>query len=140
MNMIKHIFRLSKVFQKPWNSFRILSSVSLKYCSMRKKKILSVHKACIIKRPREIWKTLDRFMIQEKWHSYVIWMFTNFRECCLLSEMYMALHCSFMHTFEENNFLSLRTQMQMQISVNMAVVNNCFDLLMEQLLVFVDLF
>ena len=140
MNMIKHIFRLSKVFQKPWNSSRILSSVSLKYCSMRKKKILSVHKVCIIKRSREIWKTLDRFMIKEKWHSYVIWMFTNFREYCLLSEMCMALHCSFMHTFEGNTFLSLRMQMQMQISVNMAVVNNCFDLLMEQLLVFVDLF
>ena len=45
-----------------------------------------------------------------------------------------------MHTFEENVFLSLRMQVQMYISVKMAVVNNCFDLLMEQLLVFVDLF
>ena len=140
MNIIEHIFRLSEIFQKPWNSFRILSSVSLKHCSMRKTKILLVHRVCIIKRPWEIWKTFERFMIKEKWHSYVIWMFTNFSEYCLLSEIFMALHCSFMHTFEENVFLSLRMQVQMYISVKMAVVNNCFDLLMEQLLVFVDLF
>ena len=35
--MIKIIFGLGKVFQKPWNNFRILSSVSMKYWFIRKK-------------------------------------------------------------------------------------------------------
>ena len=47
----KNIFR--KVFQKPWNSFRILSSVSMKYCSMSIEKTLLMYRVCINKRPRE---------------------------------------------------------------------------------------
>ena len=36
----KNIFRKhrNEVFQKPWHSFRILSNVSMKYCSMNIKK------------------------------------------------------------------------------------------------------
>ena len=36
-------------------------------------------------------------------------MFSTFRKYCLLPEKEMPLHCSFMHTFEENTFLSLQT-------------------------------
>ena len=74
---------LNKVFKKLWNSFRILSSLSMKYCSMKKKKTLAMYRVCITKRPREIY---DRFLNKEKWHSQVIWMFSTFRKYCLLPE------------------------------------------------------
>ena len=59
--MIKTFFGLSKVFQKPWNSFRILSSVSIKYSSMRKEK----KQFCITKKPREICQHLTDFWIKK---------------------------------------------------------------------------
>ena len=79
----------NKVFEKLWNSFRILS-----------------------KRPREIY---DRFLNKGKWHYQVIWMFSTFREYCLLPEKEMRSHCSFMHTFEEKTFLSLQMQRRVPI-------------------------
>ena len=43
-NMTKIFFELSKEFQKLSNSFRILSSVSMKYCSMRKEERFALPK------------------------------------------------------------------------------------------------
>ena len=40
----KIFFGLNKVFQKHWNSFRKLSRVSMKYCSMRKQKEFALPK------------------------------------------------------------------------------------------------
>ena len=79
----------------------------MKYCSMRKRKTLVMYRVRITKRPREI---CDRFLNKEKWHPQVIWMFSTFREYCLLPDKEMRSHCSFMHTFQEKTFLSLQMQ------------------------------
>ena len=68
---------------------------------MRKKKTLLI---CINKRPR----AFNRFLNKVKWHSQVIWMFTTFREHCLLPEKQKRSHCSFMHAIEEKTFLPLQ--------------------------------
>ena len=94
---------MDKVFQKLWNGFRRPSSVSMKYCIMRKKKTLVIYRICIT-------TALDRFLNKEKWYSQVIWMFSTFREYCLPPEKQMRSHCSLMHTFEEKTFLSLLTE------------------------------
>ena len=101
-----------KVFETLWNSFRILSSLSMKYCHMRKKKTLVMYRVSITKRPREIG---GRYLNKEKWHSQVIWMFSTFRKYYLLPEKEIWQHCSFTHTFEEKKFLSL--QMQRRASI-----------------------
>ena len=54
---------LDKVFEKLLNSFRILSSLSMKCGSIRKKKTLIIYRVCITKRRREIH---DRFLNKEK--------------------------------------------------------------------------
>ena len=43
MKWSKIIFGLSKVFHKPCNSLRIISSVSMKYCSLGKGKTLLIN-------------------------------------------------------------------------------------------------
>ena len=61
---------------KLWNSFRILSIVSMKYCSMRKKEN---DRVCITKRPRKIWQHLTCFWIKK---NVILRLF----ECFQLSE------------------------------------------------------
>ena len=77
---------------------------------MRKKKTLMMYRACIIKRPREIWQYLADFSIKKNNILTVFECFSTFRDYCLLPEKQMQSHCSFKHTFEEKTFLSLLMQ------------------------------
>ena len=92
----ENIFGLSKVFQKPWNRFRVLSSVSMKYSPWEKGKcywyIYSLH----YRNSKRDMTALDRFLNKEKWHSQVIGMFATFRENWLSPERQMPSHSSFM--------------------------------------------
>ena len=94
LNMIKTFFGLSKVFQKPWNSFRILSSVSMKYSSMRKEK----KPFCITKRPREICQHSTDFWIKKNDILRLFEYLKTFRQYCLLPKKQMRSNCSFMHS------------------------------------------
>ena len=89
-------------------SFRVISSIIIdKFAMLLHEKIenvIDMSRVCIIKRPR----ALDRFLNRVKWHSQVIWMFTTFREHCLLPEKQKRSHCSFMHTNEEKTLLPLQ--------------------------------
>ena len=63
----ENIFGLSKVFQKPWNRFRVLSSVSIKYCSMRKGKMLLIYIYSLhYRKSKRDMTALDRFLNKEK--------------------------------------------------------------------------
>ena len=101
-------FGLSKVFPKLLNSFRLISSVIIdKFAILlpeKRKKLIDMSRVCITKRPR----ALDRFLNKVKWHSQVIWMFTTFREHCLLPQRQKRSHCNFMHAIEEKTFLPLQ--------------------------------
>ena len=91
MNTIKNIFRI-KYLKNYKIVLEYFLSLSMKYCSMRKRKTLVTYGVCITKRPTEIYY---RFLNKEKWFSQVIWMFSTFRECCLLPEKEMRSHCIF---------------------------------------------
>ena len=74
---------------------------------MRKEKtLIDMSRVCITKRPR----ALDRFLNKLKWHSQAIWMFTTFKEHCLVPEKQKRSHCSFVHAIEKKPFLSLQIQ------------------------------
>ena len=109
MNMIKKTFS-DQVFQKPWNGFRIVSSASMKYSSVRKEKTLLMYRSLHYQKTERDMTALDRFLNKEKWHSQVIWKFTFFREYCQQPERQLRSHCGFMHTFEKKTFLSLQMQ------------------------------
>ena len=72
----------------------------MKYCPTRKGKTLLMYRVYITKRPREIWQ-LDRSLNKREMTFSGYWMFTTFREYCLVPEE---------HTFEEETFLSLDIQ------------------------------
>ena len=71
MNMIKKTFS-DQVFQKPWNGFRIVSSASMKYSSVRKEKTLLMYRSLHYQKTERDMTALDRFLNKEKWHSQVI--------------------------------------------------------------------
>ena len=104
----KNIFGLSKVFQNPWNSFRIVSSASMKYCSVRKEKTLLMYRSLQFQKTERDMTALGRFLNKKKLNFQVVWKVTFFREYCLLPEKQMRLHCGFMHTFEKKTFLLLQ--------------------------------
>ena len=73
-----------------------------------KKKTLVMYRVSVTKRQRDIRQHLTDFWIKKMPHF--IWMFSTFREYCLLPVKQIWSHCSFMHIFEEKTFLSLLTQ------------------------------
>ena len=74
--------------------------MSMKYCPARKGKTLLMYRVYITKRPREIWQ-LDRSLNKREMTFSGYWMFTTFREYCLVPEE---------HTFEKRTLLSLDIQ------------------------------
>ena len=48
-----------------------------------------MHRVCITKRPREIYESTWQILNKEKWYSQVIWMFSTFKEYCLLPKKEM---------------------------------------------------
>ena len=73
---------LSKVFQKPWKSFRIFSSMSMKYFPMTIEKTLLMYRCCITKRSREIWQRLTNFWIKINDRLFECLQLSESTACC----------------------------------------------------------
>ena len=95
-------FGLSKVLQIFFNSFRTLSSVSVKYCSIRKE---NIYRVCITKKPRGIWQHLTDFWIKQNNILRLFECLQPSESTSLLPEKQKRSHCSVMHAFEEKTFL-----------------------------------